>query len=130
MSAKWFARPDGTIFQVVDITDRFADYGGFTEVPEPPTGGRDIWDAENETFIPYTPPPAPLDQRIAAAFGQLPAEMQIKYDSEVTRAAIYFQWQNLTMLSVVIAQAEAKLSLPDEQAVKDILDAAKAELGG
>lgn len=75
-------------------------------------------------------PPAPLDQRIAAAFGQLPAEMQAKYADEVTKAAIFYQWQNLTMLSVVIAQAEAKLSLPDEQAVKDILDAAKAELGG
>lgn len=108
--------------------DNAADYPNGAPF-EAGTGFEWVEGDPSEGAVVYTGP-VPLDKRIAAAFGALPEALQIKYDSEVTRAAIYFQWQNWTMLGVVIAQAEAKLILPDEQAVKDILDAAKAELAG
>lgn len=71
-----------------------------------------------------------LKERVAAAFGGLDLALQIKFKDEIRDSAFFLENGNLPMVAAVIAIAEGKLTLPDDQPVKDIIDLAKAELGG
>lgn len=71
-----------------------------------------------------------LEDRVKAAFSALDISLQIKFAAEIMQAAFFFERENLPMVAVVMAGAEQRLILPEDQPVKDIIDAAKAELGG
>lgn len=107
--------------------DNAADYPG-GEPFEAGTGFEWVEGAPAEDAQVYRP--QPLDERVAAAFGQLDIQHQIKFRNEIRDAAFFFEKGNLPMVAVVIGVTESNLSLPDDQPVKDIIDAAKAELGG
>jgi hypothetical protein len=71
----------------------------------------------------------PLYVRVSEAFGNLDLDLQIKFKDEIRDSAFFFLNNNLPMLAVVMGQAESKIELPADQAVKDIVDLAKQELG-
>lgn len=75
-----------------------------------------------------TPVQLPLYDRVKMAFGLLDIALQAKYKDEIRDGAFFLKEENLPMLGVIVAQAESKYSLPEDQAVKNIVDAVKAEL--
>lgn len=83
----------------------------------------------NGEIVPYVPV-APLNVQVAAAFGALPIEIQDKYLEQITNFRTLFDYGNVPLLLRRLDALAASLDLPAEQAVKDIIDAAKAELGG
>jgi hypothetical protein len=94
---------------------------------EVPMTAEEIAERQAEEALP--PEPEPLYTRVAQAFGSLSLDLQTKYKDQIRDSAFFFINNNYPMLAVVIAEAEAMYSLPDDQPVKDIIDAAKVELG-
>lgn len=69
-----------------------------------------------------------LYDKVKAAFGALTLEQQTKYEDEILKAAFFLREENYQMVAVNILRAEAKLALPEDAAVKAIIDTAKTEL--
>lgn len=112
----WREYDEGSIDQIPE---------GAIEWPTRPAHGLDR--LVNGEIVPYVPV-APLNARVAAAFGALPIEIQDKYLEQITNFRTLFDYGNVLLLLRRLGALEAALDLPAEQAVKDIIDAAKAEL--
>lgn len=100
---------------------------GAIEVPIPPAHGGDVWDFDAQAWL-GLPLEQSLQEQVRAAYVTLDLALQEKYEPEILSAAFHLERENLPMVFRKIEQAEAKLVLPEEAAVKAIIDMAKGAL--
>lgn len=82
---------------------------GWVEVP-PPENGRDVWDFENETYIPYRPEPTPLEAAQA----------------ELRRLSLAQRSKYMPIVSSVLLAINPPVGDPDPALVAYELDRAEA----
>jgi hypothetical protein len=73
--------------------------------------------------------PLPFQEQVRLAYQALPVALQLKYQQDILAATFQFERGNIALVGVNILLAEQRLAATGEEAVANIIAAAKIVLG-